>query len=543
MKHLAAYLLLGLAGNTSPSAKDIKKVLDSVGIEADDDRLETLISELKGKDINELIAEGSSKLASVPSGGAGGAAAAGGGAAAGGAAAAEEKAEEKEEESDEIPQSVTANISGPASPTSIAAAEYVKICIDLYFDCRVIVVLDGGIKQLSHALEALGPLLDQLLDITATSGISVGVLHHGEVIHTANYGYRDVERQLTPNTDTSWLICSMTKAFTSSMIGMLVEEGLLSFSTQLQEIFPEFQRQDAQANITLEDLMSRLEKVTGLSYADLLRQRIIEPLKLNITFYARETLDDNTAKSYAALYNGLYHELPPWGYGDNLFIGAGGAIRSSVWTATATNPFKTVPELFEGKVGVGSTSLREYSYASGWIRAQLPAMVLLFADYWPLVLLKGAESRLMIHHQGYIMGNAGIVALFPETSTAIVVLGNSAGLTDAMRLFGQVIVETTFENEFNATTYTTLAREAREYFVQYVQDRNEELLANKTAEAPANTLSAYVGKYYNSIGSFFIDIKLLDGDKLQVAFLGADINTYELQPYQTDSFYWMLEFR
>ncbi|KAI0899410.1 60s acidic ribosomal protein-domain-containing protein [Annulohypoxylon nitens] len=100
MKHLAAYLLLGLAGNASPSASDIKEVLDSVGIEADDDRLETLISELKGKDINELIAEGSSKLASVPSGGAGGATASGG-AAAGGAAAAEEKAEEKEEEKEE----------------------------------------------------------------------------------------------------------------------------------------------------------------------------------------------------------------------------------------------------------------------------------------------------------------------------------------------------------------------------------------------------------------------------------------------------------
>jgi ribosomal protein L12E/L44/L45/RPP1/RPP2 len=54
MKHLAAYLLLGLAGNSSPSAKDIKGVLDSVGIEADDDRLDTLLSELKGKDINEV---------------------------------------------------------------------------------------------------------------------------------------------------------------------------------------------------------------------------------------------------------------------------------------------------------------------------------------------------------------------------------------------------------------------------------------------------------------------------------------------------------
>jgi large subunit ribosomal protein LP2 len=54
MKHLAAYLLLGLGGNTSPSAKDIKNVLDSVGIEADDDRLDKLLEELNGKDINEV---------------------------------------------------------------------------------------------------------------------------------------------------------------------------------------------------------------------------------------------------------------------------------------------------------------------------------------------------------------------------------------------------------------------------------------------------------------------------------------------------------
>jgi large subunit ribosomal protein LP2 len=51
MRHLAAYLLLQSGGNTSPTASDIKKVLGSVGIEADDDRLNTLLSEMKGKDI------------------------------------------------------------------------------------------------------------------------------------------------------------------------------------------------------------------------------------------------------------------------------------------------------------------------------------------------------------------------------------------------------------------------------------------------------------------------------------------------------------
>ncbi|KAL3464587.1 hypothetical protein BJX64DRAFT_286393 [Aspergillus heterothallicus] len=65
MKHLAAYLLLTLAGNTAPSATDIKEVLGSVGIEADEERLNQLLTELEGKDIDELIAAGSTKLATT----------------------------------------------------------------------------------------------------------------------------------------------------------------------------------------------------------------------------------------------------------------------------------------------------------------------------------------------------------------------------------------------------------------------------------------------------------------------------------------------
>ena len=54
MRYIAAYLLLQIGGNTSPSADDIKKVLGAVGIEADEERLSKLISELEGKDVNEV---------------------------------------------------------------------------------------------------------------------------------------------------------------------------------------------------------------------------------------------------------------------------------------------------------------------------------------------------------------------------------------------------------------------------------------------------------------------------------------------------------
>ncbi|KAK7204690.1 60s acidic ribosomal protein-domain-containing protein [Myxozyma melibiosi] len=101
MKYIAAYLLLTTGGNASPSAEDIKTVISSVGIEPEEDRISALLAELEGKTIADLIAEGSEKLASVPTGGAAAPAAAGGA-----AAAAEEEevaapAEEEKEESDD----------------------------------------------------------------------------------------------------------------------------------------------------------------------------------------------------------------------------------------------------------------------------------------------------------------------------------------------------------------------------------------------------------------------------------------------------------
>uniref|UniRef100_A0A6B2F398 Large ribosomal subunit protein P2 n=3 Tax=Crotalinae TaxID=8710 RepID=A0A6B2F398_BOTNI len=103
MRYVAAYLLAVLGGNESPSSKDLKKILDSVGIETDDERVTKVIGELNGKNIEDVIAQGNSKLASMPAGGAVAVSSGGSAAPAGGPApaAAEEKKEEKKEESEE----------------------------------------------------------------------------------------------------------------------------------------------------------------------------------------------------------------------------------------------------------------------------------------------------------------------------------------------------------------------------------------------------------------------------------------------------------
>jgi large subunit ribosomal protein LP2 len=106
MRVVSAYLLAVLGGKASPTAEDINSILSSVGVEAEADKVSQLLAQLEGKDLNEVIAAGREKLASVPSGGAvaaapaaGGAA---GGAAAGGAPAKEEKKEEEESEEEDM---------------------------------------------------------------------------------------------------------------------------------------------------------------------------------------------------------------------------------------------------------------------------------------------------------------------------------------------------------------------------------------------------------------------------------------------------------
>lgn len=58
MRYVAAYLLAALSGNNSPSADDLKKIIGSVGIDCEADKITKIIGELKGKNLEELITKG-----------------------------------------------------------------------------------------------------------------------------------------------------------------------------------------------------------------------------------------------------------------------------------------------------------------------------------------------------------------------------------------------------------------------------------------------------------------------------------------------------
>ena len=62
MKYIVAYMLAKLGGKENPTVDDIKAIIESVGIEFDKQKAEEIVDKLKGKDLNEVMNKGKSKL-------------------------------------------------------------------------------------------------------------------------------------------------------------------------------------------------------------------------------------------------------------------------------------------------------------------------------------------------------------------------------------------------------------------------------------------------------------------------------------------------
>ena len=88
-------------------------------------------------------------------------------------------------------------------------------------------------------------------------GLAIAVVQNGEVALLKAYGLRDVEAGLTVTTDTHFMICSITKSFTSTGLALLVDERRLDWKKPVRDYIPEFRLHDAVATdrITVRDLL------------------------------------------------------------------------------------------------------------------------------------------------------------------------------------------------------------------------------------------------------------------------------------------------
>ncbi|KAK0615225.1 beta-lactamase/transpeptidase-like protein [Bombardia bombarda] len=98
--------------------------------------------------------------------------------------------------------------------------------------------------DLMSRLAALEPVVKSICSATGAPGLSFGVAQAGNITYTSHYGHRDVKQALSPDSDTIYGVASLTKSFVASAMGILVDEGKVSWNTCVKSILPELNTQD-----------------------------------------------------------------------------------------------------------------------------------------------------------------------------------------------------------------------------------------------------------------------------------------------------------
>jgi CubicO group peptidase (beta-lactamase class C family) len=102
-------------------------------------------------------------------------------------------------------------------------------------------------------------------------GIAVAVLKDGRIIHSKGYGVRSLNTNLPVDENTLFGIASNSKAFTAFALGLLVEEGKISWDDKVRKWIPEFKLYSPYVTeeFTIRDLLTHRSGL-GLGAGDLM---------------------------------------------------------------------------------------------------------------------------------------------------------------------------------------------------------------------------------------------------------------------------------
>ena len=144
--------------------------------------------------------------------------------------------------------------------------------------------------ELEARLERVVSRLEEQRVKEHIAGMSLAVVVDDEVVLTHGFGLADVETKRPVTEDTLFGIGSTTKAFTATLIGMLVDEGKMDFDDPVVEHLPYFDIDtgDSGQSATLRDLLSHRSGFTRMSMLstapNVTRKRILETAATAVPF-------------------------------------------------------------------------------------------------------------------------------------------------------------------------------------------------------------------------------------------------------------------
>ena len=445
----------------------------------------------------------------------------------------------------------------------------------------------------SEFLSKLGDLkghINESLAYWKVPGIAIAIVKDGEVVLAEGYGYKDLENKKQMTADTVLPIGSATKSFTSMAAGILVDEQKLDWDKPVNEYIPGFKlfnpvasayvsvrdmlchrtglpRHDLMwaggtgLSFTREDLIRRLrylennvqfretaqyqnhmfatvghtvEKITGKSWEDFIKEKIFDPLKMKSSNF--HVSDSQKAPDYGLPYRlNKKKEIEPAQFMELGAPGPAGSINSTA------NDMTNWLKLILGKGAVGDTRViseeRMAEMHTPHTHIQLlpfevPETHFLSCGLgWFLDIFRGKR---IVHHGGNVTGFTALVSMMPDQNLGICILANmnSTFLTYALQneIYDRVLGADKFD--WNVT----LKSEIDKLYEKMDEGKAEAAKNRKEGTKPSHDLDSYVGEYeHPGYGKLSIT---KEGESLNADFNG---NKLKLNHYHYDHFNLYLE--
>lgn len=403
-------------------------------------------------------------------------------------------------------------------------------------------------------LEGLDGYVEQAMAEWNVPGLSLAVVKDDSVVYAQGYGVRERGTERPVDEHTLFAIGSTTKAFTSALLGQLVDQGEIAWSDRVTDQLPWFQLHDpwVTRELTVRDLLTHRSglprcdllwhstnydrreilrrvrhcepefsfrsqigyqnimylaagrlaaEVAGSRWDQLVEDRIFGPLGMDRSNTSVDSLEgmSNVATPHAEM-DGTVRTMP-WRDIDN--IGPAGSINSSAREMAQWLRLQLNEGSYEGQRLMADSSLTEIRQPH-MVMEELPDATPPslfptnhFTAYGFGWVLFDHRGRKVVRHGGLIDGMQTEVGLIPEEDLGVVVLtnysGNDLGPPLMFRIFNSYLdaPRKDWAGEYRSV-YDSL--EAGE------QKREQELREARVADtSPSLDREAYTGTYRNEL--------------------------------------------
>ena len=420
-------------------------------------------------------------------------------------------------------------------------------------------------ERAKNILESFDAGIAKALEDYDVPGLAVGVIVDGHVVYAKGLGYRDLENKVPVTTETLFAIGSCTKAFTTFVMGNLVDEGIIHWDQPVIDALPEFRLWDqyATTNLTIRDLLTHrsgmpphefvwynskmsktemlkrirflqpssdirkryqygnlmyftagllMEEATGKTWEELVQEKILTPLGMNHTNFSVEKTKKSS--NYAFPYLKKHDQMRNIPFRNLSLIASAGGLNSNVVDMLRWIEMHLKGGKWKDECLISPVTLQEI-HAPQIIIPGAPetneSLLTAYAMGWGVVSYRGYY---LVSHDGVSDGFTSVVGILPSENIGVVVLANK-NMTSLPRYLSLELIDRILE-----LPHIEWLKEGVQNIKKNKESVKQSQLQNnqsrKENTTPSHHLEDYVGLYHHP-GYGMLTIDLVDG-KLQAIY-------------------------